>query len=418
MKVLVVDIYNNGLFAAHKLANQYPLISKVILVSEFVRTSMWESEKLTIVQDRMSVDDIVSLAKKEEVDLVINFSSLYGKGGLKELLADNNIDCVGSGKKFSETETNKRLFRYWVKEKGFKSPDIIFEGYYDDVIEKCDDLSYPLVIKPDSQIGPTVQPCFSPEDLRNYLVTTIERVPYARNAILFMLEEFIPLLDELYVTYFVCGGEVTIWETNRLPHSWKSRRDAGECAYALVPNPNFEPYKAEITRYLSEFKELADNTVGIVQCGVAEDRSLYFIESNARPPTAAFGMFDDPLSVLVALRDGDSATLTKSLSVVDSSGAAIALMHHADSIEVDVELLSGLEGFSYWPNSVEKEDGLYRSYKRGAPSFLYVYGSTIEEVVTKLSQNLHLIEQAGDFLKIIPQSIVDLYEGQGGAAAV
>jgi len=172
----------------------------------------------------------------------------------------------------------------------------------------------------------------------------------------------------------------------------------------------------EIESYVHKVSEFSDTFVGIVQCAVAEDRSLYFIESNARPPTAAFGMFDDPLAILMAMKNKDHQALSTLLERVNSNGAAIALMHSENTIEVDVEKLSGLEGFCYWPNSVEKESGSFVSYNRGAPSFLHVKGNTIDEIIKRLEQNLPTIEATGNYLAIKPDSIRELYLGQGGAS--
>ncbi|ARN73222.1 hypothetical protein [Oceanicoccus sagamiensis] len=411
-------MYNNGLFAANRLANDYQQVQKVILLSEFVRASMWASERLQIIQEAQNIASIVELVKAENIDFVVNLNSIYGSAGIVETLTAMDIPCIGSNRTFSATEIDKRDFRHWLIGKGFTSPLILHEGMFDEIEAQMDQFDYPLVIKPDSQIGPKVSPCHNKEELKNYLAESAQRFPYARNVVLFSIEEYIPLMDELYVTYFMCGGKAIIWESNRLPHSWKATRDAGECAYGLIPNPNFEPYREQITQYLESAAEFTDNCIGIIQCGIAEDYSLFFVESNARPPTACLGLFDDPLAVLEALRDQDYDRLQALLAGVESHGAAIALMHKADTIEVDVDTLNQLEGFSYWPNSVEKEQGKYISHRRGAPSFLHVHGNTIDEVVARLQQHLPTIEKTGDYLTIVPESIKALYLAQGGASKV
>ncbi len=409
-------MYNNGLFAANRLTNQYEQVNKVILVSEFVRASMWASDRLHIIQEAQNIGSIVELVNNEKIDLVVNLNSIYGSAGVVEAVEAIGIPCIGSNRAFSETEIEKKNFRHWLIDKGFKSPLILHEGMFDEIEANIDQFEYPLVIKPDSQIGPKVCPCYSKEDLQQYLTASAKHYPYARNIVLFTIEEYIPLMDELYVTYFICDGKAIIWESNRLPHSWKATRDAGECAYGLIPNPNFEPYREEITQYLESATEFADNCIGIIQCGITEDYGLHFMESNARPPTACLGLFDDPLAVLLALKDRDYTALTKLLDGVDSHGAAIALMHQENTIEVDVDTLNKLDGFSYWPNSVEKEQGKYISHRRGAPSFLHIHGKSIDEVIARLEQHLPQIEKAGNFLRIVPQSIKELYLSQGGAS--
>jgi hypothetical protein len=412
VKLLIIDMYNNGLFMAEKLVRTTSAadVEKVFLLSQFIRPSMWVSDRLEVITEKLTVEQVVELVQRERISLVANFSSLYGVAGVLEAIEKIGVACIGSNRAYSQTEIGKRDFRRWLIDNGFSSPQIYFEGMFDDIAAKASEFTYPLVIKPDSQIGPKVAVCHDQVALEHYLQTTAEAVPYTKFAVVFLIEEYVPLIDNLYVVFYLCNGHIFISDTTRLPLDWKGTRNAGECAYALVPNPLFEHHRAEITAAIEKMKTFTQTCIGIMQCGVSDDGKLYFIESNARPATAALGSFEKPLSLLLALRDGDHDTLGRLLDARKANGASIALMHREDKIKVDIDTLNNLEGFSYSPNSIEKEaDGFY-SHRKGAPSMLHVHGETLDEIIERLEKHLPTIQATGDYLSINPDSIRRLHE--------
>ena len=100
-------MYNNGLFAADRLSRQYQEVEKVILISEFVRPSLWASEGLTIIQEPQNIAAIIELVKTEAIDLVVNLNSIYGSAGIAEAIEAINVPCIGSNQSETQTEEDR-----------------------------------------------------------------------------------------------------------------------------------------------------------------------------------------------------------------------------------------------------------------------------------------------------------------------
>jgi phosphoribosylamine-glycine ligase len=409
MKVLITDLHGNGIPLAQYLTTQVETIEKVFHLSESIDPALWQNEKWHIITERLSNDAIIALIKNEGIDWVSNFDPFYGVAGLLEALQAENISCIGSNKTLSETEINKHQFKQWLVENKFKTPEIRFEGLFKQIAENIDQFVYPLVIKPDSEIGPKVQVCHDQQVLKNYLDVTAASVPYAKFGVLFIIEEYLEITEHMHVLYVINDKKGVLTGSVKLSQNEEDKLSRDECGYAVIPHPEYSNHRAELQRFVDGLASSASSGIGSIQCTITADNQLYFIENNARPGSQVFFLFDNPLILTQSLLANNSIELSQ---LIENQSAkvtgGIALLHKENEIAVDYERLSALSGIQYCPNSVTKKDGRHVSKKYSAPSMLLLQGNTLGELEEVLERHLPVIQACGDFYTIDPRGITQL----------
>lgn len=88
----------------------------------------------------------------------------------------------------------------------------------------------------------------------------------------------------------------------------------------------------------------------------------------------------------------------------------IGLLHAAHRIEVDVQTLSALAGFRFFPNSIVREGDRSFSEVDSVPSLLTVEGNDARDLLNRLETNLATIRATGDYLAINVDDIRRLVE--------
>lgn len=411
MNVLIIEMYRNGVSLAADLARR-PGIEKVIVVTDALDNSAWQTPNLSFISATdLSVNDILDLVDREKIDIAANFSSIYGAAGVVEALEKRGTRCVGSNKAFSETEINKRGFKRWLVDQEFKTPRILFEGTYSDILDQIKTFNFPLVIKPDRQIGPSVSVCNDADELNNYLSKAVKNTPYAKFGVLFLVEECINIVDTMHVMYFLDGERSFITDSVKTPEHWQNSARFSECFFSVSPHPKAYLFESELKRFLIRISKIADHAIGAIQCGITEHSELYFIENNARPATAMFTQ----LSNVIPCFHHDHSRVTFSrgslhttLQVDSSFKVAIALMHDTDKAEVDIETLMSIPHTDYAPFSLRESNGSFLSHTRSFPSILIVNGSSRKELISRIEECVNRIQSSGHFLKINSNEIAQM----------
>lgn len=413
MRILLVEVHHNGAGLATRLV-RHSSEHQVILVTSAATPVGCTSDDVQVVEFAGAVTDLVELAQREKVDLVVNYNPVYGVSGLCEALTKVKIPVVGANQGLSGTEIYKQQFKSWLVEHSFQTPQTLYRGRYDDVRRRGDSFTYPVVVKPDMQSGPAVGVCDNAEALGSYLATAVERVPYAKFGVVYSVEEYVPIAEHFHVGYFLCGGRAHVDWAVRVSSLREGRRLPDEAECVVLRHPKNRRYMSEIERFTQAMIEFADGALATVQCGIAPDGALYFIEHNARPGTnsGALTAFPDPITGLRCLQHGDRGVLARHMVPIDQGiMIGISLLPQADVVEIDVDALSQLPGAQYFPRVLARRGQRYVSIRQGAPIILTFEGDTPDDVVSQVHRTLPTIARTGDFLPVNLTTVRRIVEG-------
>lgn len=400
-RILLIDYACNTVDLARNLAKETDSIETIYVLSTMADPVTWGLPGIVYLpvsmQDKKQIIDFVL---QNAIDLVVNFDIQLGAAGLLEALREHHIECIGSDKVFSDIELDKLGFKTWLKAHNFSTPDIFFQGSYENVLQKLPELRYPCVIKPDIQIGPQVQVCHNQKDIVDYFDRSIKRTPHAAYAINFLIEEYIPTQSVMGVLYYLFGGKAYLSDSVQFLFDEKSDANVDGGLYAINPHPDLENYREELQRLVNELLTIGDKLVGHVQCLIGKDKKLYVMENGSRPSTYSFMNRTEALTFLKAMATNDNDLIEKSFVNFwgkEQSAFALALLHDKDRIAVDIDSLSTIPESGYYPFSVLYENNVALSSHRKIPSIILFYGKTHEDALAHAQASLPQIYMCGDF---------------------
>lgn len=407
MKITLVEMHKNGRLLAERLVEDSHRVTEVVLMSDSTVTSPAALSQIRALPLPSSSLDPVSLVANTGADLVVNFNSLHGFNGLVEGLRKGGSTVIGSGRRFSSTEIDKRSFKEWMIAEGFPTPQVLCVEPMEGLRRRARTLPYPVAVKPDKQSGPDVRVCRNQADLTTYLDESVRKAPVSAFATMFVVEQYVEIREHVHVGYVVAGGRAVVTSAVRLPFDRAIGRASGRCMCVLLRYPHDHPHRAVIRRLVERMPEFGDAVIGSVQCAVTSDGRFYFMEHNARPGTnGAVRMMADPLGVLIAMRDGDPTAIERQVLAMENTVAVgIALFHGPDRIPVDVARLKALEGCRFHPHSIVEAHGEHFSVAGSTPSMLTVQGDNSHELILRLRQLLPAISSAGPFFPIDTDSV-------------
>ncbi len=220
---------------------------------------------------------------------------------------------------------------------------------------------------------------------------------------LFMLEEYVDIIDTMHVMYCLHGKHSFITDSVKTPQHWRHSSTSDTCFFSVSPHPKAHLFDAALKRFLTCIAPVAPHAIGAIQCGLTDDDELYFIENNVRPPTA---MFSQLPNFIPCLRE-DVSGASFSEDRVDARPPneetfkiAIALMHRDDEIPVAVERLSCLTHAEYAPFSLRECEGRLVSHRRSFPSILIFHAKSPTDVMQRIQSTRDFVYASGDFLGI------------------
>ncbi len=409
MKLVIVEMYSNGVHLARRLA-RIPAVESVFLVSDTANAEIWSDEVQLIEASAVGADDIVRLASERDIDLVVNLSSRFGAAGLMESLEGTGVQSIGSDKVFSETEFDKRGFKSWLAEHDFHTPKVLIEAPISDIQEMAENLRFPLVVKPDRQVGPPVQVCTSPRDLADYAEHAIRRWPYAQYGVVFLVEEYIEFVDHLHVVYCIAGGEGRVLTSVRVAREWTNKSAMDKCPISVTPHPKQEDYREQIESVVRALARPRLHAFGDIQCAIAANGDLYFLENNARPGTMTFSLLEDPIPCSGNWSGNQGRFGWNDL--VDRSRVdtiALTLMHSESEIEVDARSLLDDDTIRYCPFSIRaKDEDKHVSIRRSFPSVVLMTRERGKALTRDQQSALEKIRRSGNYFPIDEDFLVSV----------
>ena len=406
MKFLLIDETCNSLLMARRLSADVDNVAHVYILAANVDQVVWGGERISIVNhDHWTLDGIIDFVRQHAIDMVVNLNVILANAGLVERCLEKGIRCIGTNQAFAEMESNKREFKSWLHSNDIKTPRILFEGMYEDIIQQANSLAYPCVIKPDSQIGPVVSVCQSAKELMAYLEMTAARIPYARTGIIFMVEEYIPSSHVMAVLYYLCGDKAYMAESVRILFSEKSDKNIDGGMYTVSPYPDFHQYRDQVQMILDKMTEFSSSALGDLQCLIDESGELYVMENSSRPSPYDFLCTEGVYDLLLSLEEKDGskipeAALKYNFTREGGKMVAFSLLHQTEKLQVDVDGLNDLPWLEYFPFSVTAEDGKFYSHHRRLASIALVCDESYEQAVGKINDNFSSLQALGDFQSI------------------
>ena len=404
MNFLFIDELNNAALIARDLATEGDAVGEIFVLAKNTDQQVWGHEKITYLYESWGIEEIIAFAKEKSVDITLNFNIILGKAGLVEAMQKEGLICLGTNKEFALMETDKKKFKSWLKANNINTPAILFEGLHDHLLVKANDLQYPCVVKPDSQIGPIVAVCQNQKDLEDYLQTTVQRIPYAKNAVLFMVEEYIPSIEVMGVLYYLCGDKAYLGESAKVLFAGKSDENLDGTMFTISPHPKIDNYREKIQQIIDKMTAFSSSGIGHIQCMIDQSGELYVIENNSRPNAYTFLKREKLFEFIRALKNKNGEQIPEPLLSYQYLGEqcqmmAFPLLHKEDQIKVDFKAINELPWLDYYPFSVTKEESFLSNHKR-IPSCAVVTGKNYQEMFDTIEKNIDSLYAHGNFLPI------------------
>lgn len=406
MNIVMIDSSGSAVDFAQRLLQARSKVEMVHIFSGSVSAGAWESERLTVIEKKqIDPPAVIQYCLEKSVSLLVNFDSSYGAAGLLEMAEEAGIKVFGTSRSFAETEMDKRGFKHWMIAQGIQTPAIQMEGTVASIEHGRDNLTYPLVIKPDRQLGPQIQICHTPEGLDTYIKVTVEKQPAAQYGIVFIIEDYIPANHIFQVEYAFGGGQGFVEYTGSLAFVGKSSKNPMGVSCGLSPYPLYERYASTIQDIIQNIIPQDSAGLGFFQAMIDEQGELYVLENNARPGGCRVWFeLNDPLALIDGLIAG---TLTHSRDPQSHQSdpgvfGLLFLGHNEKERTVNWETINHLPGARFLPFSVAREEGNTVSKQGRPPSVLCAQAPDYAAV-------RHALAQAGTQLDYaIDDALVDL----------
>jgi hypothetical protein len=347
---------------------------------------------------------MLELVERHSADLVINFNPLHGDAGLVEFLAQREIAAIGSNQVFSQTEINKREFKQWLTEQEIPTPRVRFEGLARDVLARKHELDYPLVVKPDIQVGPQTTVIPDPDALSAYFAHLASVMPTAESGLIFLIEDCLPEGSVIQILYGATGGRGVTLASVKMTVVPKTEETPTGAVFAVLPWSERPRYQGQLDGIQDKIANaFGGKSIGSLQCMLGQDGILYVIENNARP--AACCMYDpwrDPFGCVRNLLGGDANGLRDATdsSSDDRCYLAAGLIHPEPSVWIGEDRFKELVASgSVRPFSFQREEQGFKTEHGRMPSALLVSGSTRQEAADTFNQEYAI---ASSILTLLP----------------
>lgn len=404
MNVLIIDENCNAVDLAKHLADSRQGDDQVFLATDSIDSEVWASEGLTFCRGFESAEQAKAYVDANSIDAVLNFNSLLGYSGFLEKLEALGVLCAGTDRAFANTEYNKRFFKKWMLDNNISTAKILAEDLVDGIEKKIEEFTYPLVIKPDVQSGPSTRVCFSSDDLRAYFTDVEAALGASMRAILYVIEEYIEPKDVISFEYYLVGGEAVIEVIPVFRSVMKGESNALGVTFAQSPYPEALSYEEQCYSLLSALHTETGHAVrGHLEAIIDNNGTLYFMENNARPPACMIWQhhIEKPWSLIEGMINSD-ATLLKTAFVaardIINRAFVTPLFQSLESISIDLDEINSLEGVLFSPYSICMDNGKTVSSSSKMPSLISALSDDFEKSSALLEKALASIKQKYDFI--------------------
>ena len=394
LKILIIDYCCNSVDLAWRLSHQEAEIEHIYLMADNICPTIWQNKNLTLLPSVADIHLILALVRSLKVALVANFSPLLGMSGLLELLAAQGVKSLGSNRIFSETEIKKRDFKKWLIDNKFSTPQVQFEGMMVDVLSHAKQLAYPLVIKPDIQVGPPVITLHNSQQLKQYFALIKSQHAAAEHSVIFMLEQEVLSAEVIQFHYLMVAGRAKLTHSINVLYGSKCDENQLGAMVAVSPWSQLANFKNEVERLLNLLAATGAAAIGTLQCMVDSDGILHVLENNARPAACnVYDDWDDLLGFILAMADDDFSELNANdffISQRRPYSIGVPLIHQSPKIEIADDNFDQLRDLGVAPYAFTKANS-YISAHDSMPSLMIVGGESPSKALEAFNDRFSLV---------------------------
>lgn len=395
MNVLVIDENCNGIDFACRLADKRTTEATVFLSTDKIDKALWQRPGLSIIHPFESADQLNEFCTQRTITTIINFSSLLAYNRLLEKVDKTKTTLLGTDRSFAETEYNKLGFKKWLIENNYPTPTIQVQGFLSDIETQLDKLDYPVTIKPDIQTGPSTKVCFNSGDLESYIQEVDRILGASKQAILYVIEDYIESEEVIVFDYHMVGQEI-IFEYNAIAVSLpKGQSNSIGASYAAIPYPNHQIVEKEFLSVLKTLaSELQPETTyrGELQGMIGKDKKLYFIENNARQPACMVSvLIEDPWMLIDGWKTQNAVMVKQALKPTKNLHAIVTILMHAEpEIELDTQWLQERKDITITPYAWVKKGKKTISINTRMPTL--IWSLTDDEASARIAMETAMVE--------------------------
>jgi hypothetical protein len=403
LNILIIDENCNAVDFARHLARHRRASDQVFLSTDGIDCHIWAEDGLNFCPVFDCAIKARAFIDANAITAVCNFSSYLANSGFIEQLELLGVRCTGTDLAFAKTEYNKGAFKKWMLRHEFSTPKIILETFIDAIAVNADTFSFPIVIKPSVQTGPSTRVCYTPEDLRRYVGEVDAALGQGKRGIVYLLEQYVAPEHVISIEYYLVDGNAIIEVTSVFHSVKKGGGNSLGITCAQSPFPDFSKYEEQCLSLLSSLSEETTHAArGHLEAIVDKDGQLLFMENNARPPACMIWHLHikDPWLLVRGLIESDASLVSAAFvrACDDPNRSLVVPLLQTDAtIEVDLEALYALQGVSISPFSMEHRGGGFVASSKKMPSLLSATSTSFESAHIQLSAAIEQLKKHYNF---------------------